>query len=321
MMHISLRRGAYQLGTDTNEWSDNQREFSIDIEEGGKVEIVTNDKDLIASRKLLYKYARSISKLISSLVDSFEKVITSHSHNLSKIKGQLQQKMEQVVDDLMLSKAPDYQSQRTAVIESITADPALAADVLIYLQKRAFEIGAHITSFELAHQTAPVTLSPAHHNIRRVILNVLHIFHDEMNEQNITISLKFSDLDAQENKVHFDYSTVYAALYNLVDNLIKYARPYTDLRFYFEPNSRIVISTISVRIEHRELEDIFTLGFRGEHAKDGFPGTGVGMFVVRRALEKNGMKIKVEPDYAQCERINDTDYILNKFIIELPNNV
>jgi signal transduction histidine kinase len=289
------------------------REFRIG---DGVIEFITDDLELVKRSKILRKVVEVSSPIISSIEDGFIDQIKEHSHSLIKLQGQLKQKIEGIVDYRKFANK-DFQEQREIVIADIKADTKGVADILINLQQRIVEIDAHMASFEIINMGEEIQLDIRPHNIRDIIIKVLHAFEDQSNKTWVKPSFWFADSMAEANKIKLDYKTINTALYNFLDNAFKYVKPNSDIRFYFEIEGgefKLTIGMISLRIEPEELTKIFNLRFRGKHAK-GIDGLGIGMYVVKRALELNSFRIQANADYGHVEIFDNRQYILNRFEI------
>ncbi len=117
--------------------------------------------------------------------------------------------------------------------------------------------------------------------------------------------------------MELDYKTINTALYNFFDNAIKYIKPGSPIRLFFNAEKEkfeLKIVMMSLRIEQDELKKIFEFRYRGVNVKN-IDGLGIGMHVVQKALALNSFSIKVSPDYSRMENYEGDQYILNEFSI------
>jgi len=288
----------------------------------GSIFLFTNLPILIKRSKIFRLVREICSPVLDSIINDIDEksieLIKAHSHTLKKLQGQMTQKIEEIIDNPMLIASQDFNEQREVVSCRIIKNPSEAAEILIYLKKRISEVEAHISSFQIIHMGKDIYLDFHHTNIRRLILSVMSAFQDSLDEKHIKIIFKFEDDFAERDKIKLDFKTIHTALYNFFDNVIKYTKPYSEVRFYFDIDveKKFTIDTTmkSLRIEHDECIKIFELGYRGKNTTK-VDGCGVGMFVFKKALELNRLKIIVVPDYSNMELYNNQQYILNKFII------
>jgi signal transduction histidine kinase len=101
-------------------------------------------------------------------------------------------------------------------------------------------------------------------------------------------------------------------LTNLVSNGMKFVSPQTApyLRIWAEPkkdNVRIVVEDNGIGIEQQYQQRIFGL-FERLHGEDNYPGTGVGLAIVQKGMERMGGKVGVESERGKGSR----------FWVELP---
>ncbi len=300
--------------TDSSFPRDNMRSglFSLST---GKLEISTDDVNLVRSSKLFRKAAEIAVKLCEILEDDFAIKIRAHAHSSKEIQGQMIQKIEGIVQPQLLH-GKSFSEQRDEVAAKL--DSSQAAETLLYLQKRIVELGAHMVSFELLHLNDEIELSKNHHNIRRLILNVWHAFDDNRESTGLNLKFHFDNDEAESNKVFLDYKIFNAALYNFLNNTFKYAHPHTDIHVDFSHNLstgefELIFSMRSLRVEPDELDSIFDLGKRGKNARE--RGNGIGMFVVKKALNLNGFNIHVRPEYSDRRDWDRRQYIWNRFFV------
>jgi signal transduction histidine kinase len=293
----------------------------IPLKEGLLV-IFTNNRLLVKNSKIFREVrdicAPVLDGIFNFINSDFIDKIKSHSHNLKKIQGQLIQKIESIVDSQEIIEAKDYESLKKIVSEKIKKNPDDAAETIIYARKRVVEIDAHISTFEILHMGKNIVPNFQFHNIRSLIIDISHAFNEQFSDLGMKVFYKFDDEIARANKIRLDYKIINSALYNFFDNAVKYAKPYSIIDIYFEiiKNNQFELkfSMNSLRIEKSELQDIFNLGYRSENAKD-IDGSGVGMYVIKKALEINNLLIKVNPDYSKMDSHNNKQYIRNEFVI------
>jgi signal transduction histidine kinase len=291
-----------------------KRSFFTDT---GSLDILTDDKDLLESNKLFKRVGEACSLYFDCLSRYFLDENTAHSHTLKKIQGQLNQKIDGIMPP-MLSQLHSYSEQKNLVLDVIKNNPEQVSIALIYIQKRIFELGSHMSSFEIVHAGERLSLDIRPHEMGRMLLNIWHAFSDIMEERQIKCRLMFDQDFSEKNKVKLDYKTINTAFYNFFDNISKYAKPCSEVRFYLNieesNNFKLIITMKSLRIEQNEISDIFNLGYRGKNCFSN-DGSGVGMYVFKKALDLNNLNIEINPDYSEMEKYDECQYILNKFII------
>lgn len=281
------------------------------------IEFITKDPDLLRSNKL-FKKGLIIAKTLSiSFFEYYLNAVKRHSHTLKTIQGQMKQKAESIVHDI---KSLSHNEYKKEVASRIKNDPDLAADVICYLNKRIDDINAHIESFEILSLGREKEIEINSHNIKKVLLRIVQPFYDDFNQIGVSVGFEINDDFAENNKVDFDYKTFNLAIYNLFDNSVKYIKPYSAMKILLEnQNEKYILkmNMLSLRIERDEQEKIFDEGYSGINANE-LAGVGMGMYITRRALKLNNIKISVVADYSKSEIYNSKQYIYNNFIIEIP---
>lgn len=262
----------------------------------GNLKLVIGDRDLLRSSRLFGKLSSLAYDIFESVYKYYQDAYTAQSHTLKKIQGQLRQQIEGIVEHPLLRTAENYEQQKQMIVDIFSKKPESIADTLIYLQKRVFELGAHMSSFEILYMKERLYIDKQKHNIRRLILNIWHGFDDAFEKKDIRYHFYFEDGIAEENKLYADYKTMNAALYNIFDNAVKYSMPGSEIRFNFNIDGdsfRLMINTLSLSIDEDELPNICSLGYRGRNCV-GIEGSGVGLYIVKKALKLNGLDFDIK---------------------------
>ncbi|MFH1047058.1 MAG: hypothetical protein V1738_02045 [Patescibacteria group bacterium] len=295
------------------------RSTSFD-KEGLKFVIYSTRPDFKKSNSLFKRCSGAVGEVFLSAHNFFTEQLVSMGHTLTSLQIQAKQKIEGIIDKDTIIRTEDYSDLKNHVVSLVRNDPEEAAETLIYLEKRIFEIGAHLKGFELIHQGKRLRLDARPQNVRSVLFNVAHAFFDDFEDNSIKVVVNHIDLSfAESHKISFDYSTMNVALYNFYLNATKYCLPGSAIYHDFtvdevEGSFNLCIKMRSLRIEKNELQTIFDYGTRGISAKN-IEGSGVGLFVMKKALELNNMEVRVEPDYSKSEKNRGDQYIQNTFII------
>jgi signal transduction histidine kinase len=284
----------------------------------GDLVLVIDEKDLIKSSRIFRKLSGLALQIFDSIFSYYQNVYIAQSHTLKKIQGQLSQKIDSIIQHPLIATADSYEQQKQLIIDYISTYPGQSADTLIYLQKRIFELGAHMASFELLHLGSRIHIDKKRHNIRKLILNVWHGFDDIFSKKNIRYRFYFEDGIAEENKCLLDYKTINAALYNIFDNAAKYSKPDSEVRFNFDVIDEgycLQISTLSIPVEEDEITSLCTLGFRGRNSLE-VDGSGIGLYIAKKAMDLNNLKFSICPLYSSDILYEGKRYIKHTFKIE-----
>lgn len=141
-----------------------------------------------------------------------------------------------------------------------------------------------------------VRLDKKNHHIHRVLMNIFYVFFPDFTDKEVYV-----DLDKTILQSSFDYETVTVALHYIIDNIVKYIKPHSDLKVsvnkeQFSSRITITFDMMSLKVEKTELDKIFEEGFSGQHAINcGKSGRGIGMSIARKLLTLNDMEIHFNP--------------------------
>ncbi|MFN7037697.1 MAG: sensor histidine kinase, partial [Bellilinea sp.] len=99
-------------------------------------------------------------------------------------------------------------------------------------------------------------------------------------------------LDLPFEIVHHDYQSLYQALHNLLENALKFSRPQFRPRIEIGGEERedrhiLWVRDNGIGFDMQYHERIFDIFQRLNHSED-YPGTGVGLAIVRKAMERVG---------------------------------
>jgi signal transduction histidine kinase len=146
----------------------------------------------------------------------------------------------------------------------------------------------------LAHMAVPV--SPV--NLEAEVNSVLSRFSEEIARRNATVEVR-----APLPPVKANAGILAQALSNLLSNGLKFVPPETrqHLRIFAEQKKsdhgeafvRLWIEDNGIGISPEYHERIFRM-FERLHAVDAYPGTGIGLAIVRKGLERMGGRVGVE---------------------------
>ncbi len=117
--------------------------------------------------------------------------------------------------------------------------------------------------------------------------------------KNQDTSIDFQSEVQQASEFYSDHLRLKVILNNLVSNAIKYQNPEAKHHFVkmkilvSDSAAHISVSDNGIGIMEKHLDNIFKLFFRTENSQDK-DGTGIGLYIVKEALEKIGGTIQVK---------------------------
>jgi|GEM_PF-2244020 len=278
--------------------------------------IVESEENLLRSNRLFNKMMDLHAMLVHNFSEYYFSKIRVHSHTLRTIQG----KMKQKIDGLAAKKdfqGKDYSESKKNIIKKVELNIEKTADTICFLNKRVAEIDAHIGGFDVLYMGDEQDINAESVNIKKVLLNIIAPFLGDFEKQGVSINFAIKDDYADANKISLDYKMFNLALCNFFDNAIKYSKPYSEINITFlkKDHSFIVeVSMMSLRMDQDELDLIFDEGYSGKYASYD-AGDGIGMSVMKKALNLTNMKIKIEPNYSESEIIGGRKYVRNIFKI------
>lgn len=278
--------------------------------------IVENEIDLLRSNKLFKKTMKIYAILSRDFFEYYFSKIRVHSHTLRSIQG----KMKQKIDGLASKKdfhGKDYAESKDNIVKKINLNIDKTADTICYLNKRVTEIDAHIEGFDVLYLGDEQDVNLVEVNIKKVLLSIYAPFLSDFSKNGVEVNFMIKDDYADINRVKLDYKMFNLALCNFFDNAIKYSKPYTPIKITFikNDNSFVLETTMmSLRIDENERDLIFDEGYSGRHATHD-AGDGIGMSVMRKALNLTKMGIEIVSDYSESDTVGDRKYVRNIFRI------
>ena len=299
-----------------------KRRRFLSVNNGYKIYFCTDDKDYINSTRLFNDKTNILISLVpfikdmrASLINELTKENKRLLHNVTSLNGHNIQELYSVVDQNLLSQ--EYIRQKQLIITKINSDLDQAAKMFLRIAKNNAAMKTEFAVFKKLLDPEPA-LSFKIHKIRKVLLNILHVFFQDFSDQHIYVKIEPCELE-----VYIDYESIQVAFYHFFDNATKYCLPNSEIFIKFKKNEDEVILSIemvSLEIKEHELEKIFFEGYSGENAvKSSISGDGFGMHVLERVLKLNGVTLKLLPNsYGKKRYYNSCRYCKNIFLFKFP---
>lgn len=115
----------------------------------------------------------------------------------------------------------------------------------------------------------------------------------------------------------YAYDSIELIPFLVLDNAIKYTTNGEDINIYIYDNisiQEVIIEAYGAKIEEEELDKIFEREYRGKNAKEFCnDGSGIGLYLVKRICETNGLKIEVESKDIQ-QNVNKNEALFRMVI-------
>lgn len=163
-------------------------------------------------------------------------------------------------------------------------------DMLVYqAEKLNFLIDALVKASRL--ETGIITISPKNQNLNNMIEQVLLQIEQKAIDKNIEINYEKTKI-----KAIFDLKWTIEAVYNILDNAVKYSNVGSEISIKVTPFNmfcKIDITDTGIGMREEDLSKIFTRFYKVKEVSD-FDGVGVGLYLAREIIIKDGGYIKVK---------------------------
>lgn len=278
----------------------------------------TEDSDLIASKSKMEAEARlflAAAENIALGIKQAKERASGHAvrliHNLKTLTAKTTQEIYLFADQQHLMQP---QARSLEYLESeFKRQPAEAAKMLLKVLKHQAAQKAEYSAF-LKLDGRPKELKQDTHSIHRVLMNVFYLFFGDFSARGINAPVAPTDLSG-----FFDYDSIHAALFHIVDNARKYAREGSKIdTVTCAEGSFIEISFTmeSCLIYQDEIDQIMTEGYSGRAAKQyKLHGDGIGLFIADQLIRQNGGRLHVINGKASQQ---GQDWARNRFLVILP---
>ncbi len=257
----------------------------------GTAYIIATEEDLLNSSRVFKEKLNVYSNFLPEVANMKESVLKDILHNLTTINAHSIQEVYNLIPQAVLAK--NVSTQLAIIEQALAQKPRKAANTFLRIAKENASMKAQFTALRHSYYSKR-NLQIKSHPIRVVLLNVLHSFFPDFNDNNIHV-----EVEPTNKTVKLDYETFSAALVPLFDNATKYTQPNTtvNIKFVYQPHTIIQIESMSLEIKPDEVEKIFQKGFSGEAAIQAEKhGTGIGMGNIQKLLQFNNARIEIRPN-------------------------
>jgi K+-sensing histidine kinase KdpD len=290
----------------------------------GKIELIATDvdADLLERNKTGKIIVQTYAKLIP-LLEATEKQQSKQYnilvHNLVTTHSRLQDSIGLVLPEKKLARAKDHSEQLSITKGLMQSNPENAAESILDIAKRIVDLQAQLEGFKMLSGDAKLDIGE--HNVKHILQNIIYPYYEEFADNQVGIKWHIDDEEVENNKIKTDYKILNVALHHLLNNAVKYTKPYSAIDIYFDLESKqIRLEMISVRIEKDELKKVFEFEYCGRNAPPEMVGDGIGMYMAKEAINLLGGDIVIRPDYtAKNDDVMGIKYMPNVFIIQLPS--
>jgi signal transduction histidine kinase len=252
----------------------------------------------------------------------FESINKRFAHNLIKFQTRFKGNFSRLISDS--ARERPFSEFQEEVRRRIEANTNVAAQDVCQMSHRAVDLDAQIDTLRVISGYAD-TPSPNNRirvNSLKTIFRLTNPFVEELSKRGVKINVNIAPVKSGSDKVLVDPSLFNAAIWQLLDNASKYVLDNTliDITSNLSDHpQKLQLSMQSVCIDPDEEELIFLEGRKGRHA--GKKGeNGIGLYVVRKALDLMGAKISAR-NTGFIENRDGFKYCSHQFIIEFTDSM
>ena len=235
---------------------------------------------------------RKNQRQLRELNAQLEQMVEKRTAALNESNRQLEAFCYTLAHDL---RAPLRAIEGFAEILMSDRDPEMPADTangLRRIRNSAERMGRLILDLLAYTELSRESFQKQAVDLSKATRRILRIFADEIDRTQAEISIELS-----ASRVMADPTGIERVLVNLIANALKFASPDRPLRVRIlsemeGPNVRISVIDNGIGIDPRYRERIFGVFERLSPADN--PGTGIGLAIVRRSVEKMGGSVGVE---------------------------
>lgn len=288
---------------------------------GYKVKFLTRDADLVPSNRLFNKMVRLIENTVDFFVQGLAQLENNNArsinlleHNIATYNALSLQEVEVLIPQSKIA-GKEWDDKIKFVENQLKRNIRTTSEAFLRLAKYSLGTKAELTAYYMLIQK-PDAMKFDKHRLYQVLMNSLHHFFPDFDENSIKIQMQFNNLEAI-----FHYDSVSVALFHILNNAAKYCVPHSSIDISIRAHgnqSKIEFSMLSLRIDDDELKNIFTERYSGKHAVSAkINGRGIGMFVAKELMKLNNGDIEVQCNRSTNKVYKSRVYENNKFILTL----
>jgi len=163
-------------------------------------------------------------------------------------------------------------------------------EIIFQIEKLKFLIQSLIKASRL--EVGVIKLKPTNNSINHILESIIRSIENKAKEKNITIIYK----EDENYLAFFDPKWTGEAIYNILDNSLKYSRENSEVRIKildYPLFLRVDINDNGIGILEEDIPKIFQRFYRAEEV-NAIEGVGIGLYLSREIIQGGNGYIKVE---------------------------
>ena len=304
--------------SDERQKSDGERYLRKRIETGIFEVLLVKENRVANSNSVFNAFIASVEAIVVGLtshsVGKAREMADDYLHNMIKIHGNEKSIIERCIFEAegMLTHGEFV----AAIKQKMISNSDEFAEDICALSQEIRLVDYHIGSYNLLREVSSRISITNNHNLRKFLLGLSHLFFDALSKNHILLSLHDVDKDFA---CSFEYETFNSAMHCFIENIVKYAKPYSKVSVYtLNQTGELVFEMESIRIEKSETMTILERGVYGRNVPEYLRGSGIGMYQLKKALVRSGISFFIIPDHALDSEMNDVRYTKNTFKFNFP---
>ncbi|EGX5391171.1 sensor histidine kinase [Salmonella enterica] len=287
-----------------------------------KVLLLSTNKDHIKSKLVAKSDAENIINRAKHIDESIKQEKLNIRTNFSRFTHNIKTLCTMSIQDIdyfsPTGSTEDIQSSKLKNLrlfkeELELADIAELAKAMMRIYKNMQHIENDITVYDYLFNGIPLNKKIRDHSVHKVITRSVLCCASILYEKGVTIKLGDASWP-----IKVDYTSTQVALFYIMDNIIKYIKPDSELVIDFEQNKPekttvVTFKMHSLYVKKSEQDKIFDEGYSGHFAsKCHMSGKGLGMYTARKILEENNAKVRFIASDDEISNFLDRKYAQNK---------
>ena len=277
---------------------------------------ISSHTDYVKSKKGMKAAVQAVlsaAPLIDTLHLRAEERSRRLIHNLKSLTAKSTQEIFNVIQQSKLIELNGVQSV-SYISDEIKERPEEAGKAILEILKYQSAQKAEYSAFEkISGKISEKQIDT--HDIHRVLMNVFYLFFPDFVEKKVRANVGRTKLQGE-----FDYDSIHACIYYIVDNSVKYTRRNSALNVTTSLDDGYIVIRFdmeSLVINGDEQEKIFQEGYSGKNAVESKKnGEGIGLFLARAMADLNHGALNV----IAGRPVRSDIYARNSFILSVPRH-
>ena len=275
--------------------------WTLDRDDAGGVRTILEANNDMTARKIAEVSLQRSNEDLAQLTSQLERRVSERTRELSEANSELESFARSVAHDLR-EPLRTMQGFATALIQDYAAQlPAEGRKFAVHIAtaaRRMDQLILDLLTYARLSREAIRIESIALDEVMRTVSNELT---EDLQRTGGRLTIEVEALLVRANR-----TLLTQVLSNLIANALKFVPPETRAHVRVSANAvngrvRVCVADNGIGIDPRDHERIFGV-FERLHGYETYPGTGIGLAIVRRAIERMGGTLGVISELGQGSR-------------------